>query len=270
MISLVLTFPSSVLLQRVIASIPRDAGVRVRYTNGDCAWLEGCVLHDVVLEGPALAGSAVQLSRLTVDPSLWSLLLRGQPWPFVFSADGYGGTVDGTVRQIIGGINVQLSLRHLALDQLPFPAPWGQGRVAGKVAVDWEFSGNPADLNSLQGTFTITVTGGDLRAGTVNGFPVPALQMVQASLRVSLTSGRLEITALRLNADGLEAFVHGGIVLRTPIARSGLDLQLTARSTTDSPPPALKTLLALLPASQTTPGERRASITGSLGAPVVR
>jgi len=93
---------------------------------------------------------------------------------------------------------------------------------------------------------------------------------VQASLRASLASGRLEITELRLNADGVEALLQGGIALRTPIARSGLDLQLTAKSTTDSPRPALKTLLALLPMSQTAPDERRASITGSLAAPVVR
>lgn len=269
-VSLVLTFPTSVLLQRVIASVPRDVGVRARYTDGNCTWSEGCVLHDLVLEGSALAGSTMQFSRFTVDPSLWSLLLRGQPWPLIFSADGYGGTVAGTVRQIIGGVSTQLSLRHLTLDQLPFPAPWDQRRVAGKVLVDGEFSGNPADLYSLQGTFTALVTDGALQAGTVNGVPVPALQTVQASLRASLASGRLEITELRLNADGVEVLLQGGIALRTPMVRSGLDLQLTARSTTDSPPPALKTLLALLPASQTAPGERQASITGSLGAPVVR
>lgn len=269
-IFLVLTFPSNVLLQRLIASVPRDAGVRVRYTDGDCTWLEGCVLHDLVLEGPALAGSTVQLARLTVDPSLWNLLLRRQPWPLIFSGDSYGGTVDGTVRQIVGGVSAQLVLRHLALDQLPLPAPWGQGRVAGSVTVDGEFSGNPADLYSLQGTFTVNITDGAMRAGTVNGFSVPALQTVQASLRASLASGRLEITELRLNADGVEALLQGRIALRTPIARSGLDLQFTAKSTTDSPPPALRTLLALLPASPSASGERRASITGSLAAPVVR
>jgi type II secretion system protein N len=269
-VSLVFTFPTSVLLQRVIASVPRDAGVRVRYTDGDCTGSGGCVFRDLILEGPALAGSTVQFSRLAVNPSLWSLLLRGQPWPLIFSADGYGGIVEGTVRQIIGGVSTRLSARHLALERLPLLAPWGQGRVIGKVIVDGELSGNPADLYSLQGAFTATVTDGALQAGTVNGVPLPALQTVQASLRVSLAGGRLEIAELRLNADGVEVLLQGGVALRTPIARSGLDMQLTTRSTTDSLPPALRTLLALLPPSQTTPGERQASLTGSLGAPVVR
>jgi len=166
-------------------------------------------------------------------------------------------------------MSAQFALRHLALEQLVLPAPWGQGRVGGSVTADGDFLGNPADLSSLQGTFTVTLTDGVLRAGAVNGFPIPAVQTVRLQLRASLAAGRLEISELRLSADGVEASLRGGVTLRTPIARSGLDLQLTT-STTSSPPPALRTLLSLLPASQTIPGERRASIAGSLAAPVVR
>jgi type II secretion system protein N len=265
----VLTFPSGVLLQRLVASVPRDSGVRARYVEGDCTWLEGCVLRDLTLEGPFFGGSAIQLSRLALHPSRWGLLFGGQPWPLAFNADGYNGTFRGTMQQVVGGMSAQLALRHLALDQLPLPAPWGLGRIAGSMIADGDFLGNPADLYSLQGTLTVTLTDGVLRAGTVSGFPVPALQTVQAQLRASLAAGRLEISELRLSADGVEVLLQGGITLRTPVARSGLDLQLTTKIT-GSPPPALKTFLSLLPASQTSPHERRASITGSLTAPVVR
>jgi type II secretion system protein N len=124
-------------------------------------------------------------------------------------------------------------------------------------------------MHTLQGNFTISLTDGALRAGALNGFPIPALQAAQAHLRASLAAGRLEIAELELTADGVEASLQGVINLRTPIGRSGLELQLIAKST-GSPSPAVKTLLALLPASPSTPGERRASISGSLAAPVMR
>ncbi|HEV8716254.1 MAG TPA: type II secretion system protein GspN [Candidatus Binatia bacterium] len=265
----VLTFPADVLLQRLVASVPREAGVRARYGEGKCAWFAGCVLRDLTLEGPALRGAAVQLSHLTLRPSLWGLFIGGQPWPLAFDTEGYNGTCRGTLRQVIGGLSGQFALRHLALEQLVLPAPWGQGRVGGSVSAEGDFLGNPADLYSLQGTFTATLTDGVLRAGAVNGFPVPAVQTVQLHLRVSLAAGRVEISELRVTADGVEVSLRGGITLRTPVARSGLDLQLTT-SVTSSPSPAVKTLLSLLPASQTASGERRAAITGSLAAPIVR
>jgi type II secretion system protein N len=223
----------------------------------------------MTLESPFLRGSAVQLSRLILHPSLWGLFVGGQPWPLVFAADGYNGTATGTLQQVIGGMSAQFALRHLALDQLPLPAPWGQGRAGGSVTADGDFLGNPADLYSLQGTLAATLTDGALRAGSINGFPLPALQTVQVYLRASLAAGRLEISELRLSADGVEASLQGGITLRTPIARSGLDLQLTT-NVSGSPPPTLKIFLSLFPASSTTAGERRASISGSLAAPVVQ
>jgi len=265
----VLTFPSSVLLQRLVISVPQESSMRVRYVEGDCGWFAGCVLRGLTLEGPLFGGSAVQLSRLTLHPSLWGLLVGGQPWPLAFQADGYNGTCRGTLRQVIGGMSAQFVVRHLALEQLPLPAPWGQGRVIGSITANGDFLGNPADLYSLQGLLTMTLTDGVVRAGTMNGFPIPALQTVQAHLRASLAAGRLEISELQLSADGVEASLRGGITLRTPGARSGLDLQLTT-NITGSPPPTLKTFLSLLPASRTSPSERRVSITGSLASPVVR
>jgi type II secretion system protein N len=266
---LVLTFPSNVLLQRLVASLPRESGIRIRYAEGDCSWHKGCVLRELTLEGPSLRGAAVQLSRLALQPTLFGLVFGGQLLPLTFNAELYDGVVTGTIRQAVSGVSAQLALRQLALEQWSPSTPWGQNRLAGRVNATAEFLGNPTDMYALQGNFTISLTDGALRAGTVNGFPVPALQATQAHLRASLAAGRLEIAELGLTADGVEASLQGVITLRTPIGRSGLDLQLIAKST-GSPPPALKTLLALLPASPSTPGERRASISGSLAAPVVR
>src|SRR5262245_52455557 len=113
---IIVTFPSDVLLLRLVASVPRESGIRTRYLAGDCAWFDGCILRDLTLEGPFFKGNTVQLSRLILHPSLWGLFVGGQPWPLVFAAEGYNGTVSGTLRQVIGGMSAQVTLRQLALE----------------------------------------------------------------------------------------------------------------------------------------------------------
>ena len=265
---LLLTFPTEPLLRRVLVSVSRESAVRMHYAEGGWRWGTGWVLRDLTIESPLTRGTALRLSRLTLRPSLIGLL-SSQLLPLTFSADLYGGTCSGTVRQEAVGVGVHFALQQMRLDLLPVPAPWRQGQVAGSLTADGEFQGNPADIQSVRGTFTLTLIGDALRAGTGARLPLPALQTVQAHLRATLAGGRLDIAELRLSADGAEAHAQGALTLRTPLTRSVLDLQLTTHIT-GSPPPALTSLLSLLPAVPGTTGERRASITGSLAAPVVR
>jgi type II secretion system protein N len=265
---LFLTFPSDLLLQQLVATLSRESDIRMRYAAGDFTWWGGCEFSDLAIENPVPGLSSLRVSRLTLSPSLLGLF-RSHPFPLAFAADLYGGTFQGIVQQKREGGSIQFALQRLSLEQWPFPAPWDHGRVGGRVSATGGFEGNFAALQSLQGTLHVTLTEGELNAGTVATVRVPSLQSVQAQVRASIANGRVEVTDLTLSADGTEATLQGTIVLRTPIERSGLDLRLTTKIT-GSPPPALKTLLALLPASPHSPGERRALITGSLAAPVVR
>lgn len=262
----VLTFPFDLLLQRVIVALNQDSPIRVRYAHGEWTWDQGWVLHDLVVQGPATSLATLRLSRLTLQPTLTGLL-SNQPFPLTFSAEVFGGTVKGTLRRNASGFAAEFALHQLALDRWPFLVSWGQ--VAGHVSAEGRFQGNPADLTSVHGTVSVTLTNGALQAGTIARYPLPTLQTVHGHLRATLTGGRLEIADLELTADGVRASVHGGVVLRTPLTRSILDLQLTAQIT-GSPPRSLTALLSLLPAAAGTKDERRASITGFLAAPVVR
>lgn len=250
-------------------SVARQSGTRVRYAEGEWTWREGWVLRDLTVEIPLTKLSSVQLSRLAFRPSLFGLFRR-PPLPLSFKVDLYGGTLTGSVRQAATELSTQLTVHDLVLEQSPLPAPWGQGGVAGKVIADGAFQGDPANLRSLQGTFSVTLTNGALRAGTVAKLPRLALQTVQVHLRAMLTGKRLEIAECRLMADGVEAHVRGGIMLRTPLTRSGLDLQLTSKIMEGAPPSALIALMSFLPASSPSAKERDVSITGSPATPIIK
>jgi type II secretion system protein N len=263
-----LTFPSGLLLQRLSDTLTRRTGVQIRYAEGQLTWRGGCVLRDVTIETAALRPTPVQLRHLTVRPALLGLL-SGQPFPLAFTTNLYGGMLTGSLWQHGTEHGVHFSLHRLVLGLLPLPAPWDQGHVTGQVTANGDIQGNLAEFSSLQGSVSVTLDEGALQAGMVGRIPLPALRMFRIHLRARLTGGRLEISELALNTEGVEAHARGVVAVRTPFSRSGLDLQLIAK-VTGSPPPALAALVSFLPPSSTTPGERRAAISGSVAAPVMK
>ncbi|MCS6924995.1 MAG: type II secretion system protein GspN [Candidatus Binatia bacterium] len=265
---LCLTFPSDLLLQRVVAAFSAESAVRIRYATGDLTWWGGLELNEVTLEAsgiPSLPASRVILTLPVLG------VLRGSLSPLTFQVHLAGGTVDGSIRKDGERFGLRFGVHHLALERWPLPHLRGQGRVAGQVTADGELEGSWSSLPSLRGSLRATLRDGLLRTGSIPGVPIPPVQVqsLDARVRATLADGRVDIAELVLHTDGIEAIVQGTVVLRTPWERSGLDLQVTAK-VTGSPSPALTTLLSFLPVSPDSPHERRAAISGSLAAPLVR
>lgn len=267
---LCLTFPSDLLLQRVVAALSTESAVRIRYATGDLRWWGGLEFNEVTLAAPASGVPSLHASRVIVTLPV-SGVLRGSLSPLTFRAHLAGGTVDGVVRKDGERFGLRFEVHHLALERWSLPSSWEQGHVAGQVTADGELEGSWSSLPSLRGSLQATLSDGLLRTGSIPGVPIPAVQLqsLDARLRATLADGRVEIAELVLNTDGVEVTVQGTVVLRTPWERSGLDLQV-ATKVTGSPPPALTTLLSLLPTSPHSPYERRAVISGSVAAPLVR
>ncbi|MGE0820788.1 MAG: type II secretion system protein GspN [Candidatus Binatia bacterium] len=265
---LFLTFPADVVIHRVVLSATRGTPVRVRYAQGELTWLGACVVRDVTVEQSNPQVPTLNISRLSVRPS-WLGLFWGRAFPMSFHADLYGGTARGTVDTAEKGLTTRVALQKIDLSQLPLGAAIRTGTVQGTIEGTGEVSGDFSELFSLQGKLALRVTQGALRAGAISGMPVPQLQSVHAALQTTLNSGRLDVTDLTLTADGIEARLRGTVVLSTPVVHSGLDLQLTTK-TIGSPPPSLAALVSLLPALPNAPGERSATVRGSVAAPLMR
>jgi len=261
-----LTFPTDVLLQRVVSGATRGLPVRLHYTHGELTWWGSCRLREVeVAYGTA---PVVKIAHLAVRPSLLGLMF-GRPWPLSFTANLYGGTLSGSVTSDASGQSVQVTAQRLDLRMLPFPGMAKGGEVQGLLSGEGEVRGNVADLFSLQGQVVLTVTEGALRAGAASGFPLPPLSSAGAQLRATVKKGRVDISDFTFQADNAEAQLHGSMLLATPLPMSTLNLQMTTKTlgTTSAP---LTMLMSLLPAAPDASGVRRASISGSLAAPILR
>lgn len=267
-IFLFLTFPVDILLQRVIASATRGTPLHVRYAQGELNWHGAGVVHDMTIKRTDANLPPFKLNRLTVQPS-WLGLLFGHPLPLSFQADVYGGTISGTVEQSTEGLRTNLVVQRVDLALFPLPSSGKPERLKGFLTGSGDVRGDLSQVLSLKGTLNLDLSEGALQAGALGKVPIPPFQSFRGQLRTVLRDGRLNISDLVLTGDGIEARMQGALTLSTPLPRSGLDLQLTTK-TTGSPPPPLVALLSLLPVSPNTPGERHATIRGSLAAPVMR
>lgn len=263
---LLLTFPTDLLLQQVVASIEQTASLRIRYKTGQWTWSRGWILKDITFD--KTAALPIQLTRLTFRPSLFGLVY-GQPFPATFSARVYGGNMQGTLQQTGSTFDLRLTLDQLSLAQLPLPDPWGHERVSGNLTLNSALQGEGIDINAWSGSLSVVVAEGSLKASQVGGFPVPAVQTVQAQAQATLKDGRLEISDFILAADGVTARLQGVITLRVPLEWSSLDLRLTTQII-GSPSPPLAMLVSLLPAVPGSQSERRAALTGTFAAPIMR
>ena len=267
-IFVVWTFPAEVIVDRILVSLADKAKIHVQYTHSEVTWPLGVALQEVSIAGPAVPQPSLQFMRLTLQPAILSLLST-PPLPLTLQARGYGGTLEALIENVEQDVRLQFSLQQLALERLPFPVPWGEGRIVGRMTADGSVLGNVQQVASLVGPMSVTITHGAVQAGPLQGFRLPALAGLEAFGQFQFNRGQVDITTLTLKTEGLEARLQGSLTLRSPVSRSPIDLQLIVRKT-GTPPAALATLVSLLPASPTQPGERQAKISGLLGAPKVR
>ena len=267
-IFVVWTFPTEVLVDRLLVSVADRAEIHVQYTDSEMTWPLGVALQEVSIAGPAVPQPSLQFTRLALQPAVLSLLST-PPLPLTLQARGYGGTLEAVIEKREQEMRVQFSLQQLALERLPLPAPWGEGRIVGRMMGDGSLVGNLQQVASLVGPISVTITDGTVQAGPLQGFRLPSLAKIEVFGKAQLNRGQVDITTLTLKTKGLEAHLQGRLTLGSPVSRSPIDLQLIVRKT-GTLSAALATLVSLLPASPTQPNERQAKISGLLGAPKVR
>lgn len=265
---LFLTFPLDILLQRMIVTATHETPVRIRYARGALTWHGTGIVQDVTIEQNETNLPPLKLNQLTVQPS-WLGLFFGRPFPLTFQANLYGGTIEGTIAQQAEGFKTHLTVQRLNLSLLPVPSPGKPGGIKGIITGSADLSGDFSQVFTLNGAVTLNLSEGSLQAGALGNVPVPPLQSLRGTLQTAIRDGRVNVSNLTLTGDGIEAHLQGNIALSDSLPRSGLDLQLTTK-TVGTPPPTLSVLTSLLPASPNTPGERRATISGSFANPVMR
>ena len=269
LVFLLFTFPVDIVLQRVIAAATRGTPVRVRYAQGELGWRGAVIVRSVTIEHLDSYVPPLKLTQLTLQPS-WLRLLFGHPLPLAFQADLYGGTLGGTITHGVEGFKGSFFVQRLNLALLPTPAPGKPGSLKGLLTGSGNVQGDFSQPLALQGVLELALADGALQPGALGKIPLPTFQSLHGTLRAAMQpSGRVTLSDVIVTGDGIEARLSGSLALVTPFPRSSLELQLTTK-VVGAPPPTLVALVSLLPVSPHVPGERRATISGTFAAPMMR
>ncbi len=229
---LMLTFPYETLARRIEVEAQRG-GAEVTIGSMGPAF-GGVRARDVKVHFSATPGADAlpefRFDSLDVSPDLFALLLRRTS--FGFALAGYGGTAKGHLAMSSdpkqpGLSSLRLDARDIDLQTLPLK-DFGGVEASGKLQLKVDLASLiPAE--TAGGAVTLSLDGGSVTSGSVQGFPVPktSLGRVEGSVSVEKGVARLEKTSAR--GGDLDADVDGTVSLRPLLSLSQAELHVRFR-----------------------------------------
>ena len=252
---LAVTLSPDPLIRLGLDELKGATGISSRYGTGRLR-PRGIVLTDVDLEVGSLTPSTspaptIRMDRVLVRPSLVGLLTGRRGLPCTVAAD----LCDGSATLTLDG---QADAWKLALDWSAIEArcvhPWrGKPDLAGVIDGRLSVSTREIDGQSApEGSWNIAG-----KKITVDGLKSGDLLLPRLTLSTLQTTGAWtgqRATVTKLDADGSFGRVHlsGKIVLRTPLDKTGLNMQMTHITSSDMPRDLGFLLRMLLPQGSST------------------
>lgn len=220
---LYLGFPFERVLPKALASLEKDAGVRIEATTVRAGWFLSLVATDVKVYWGARRGGeeqqpTVRLDKVHVYPKLLALL-TGKKGVKV-DAMLLGGRVRGTILNSKAGSNVDLSVDGVEIAKVPTLSNFGvnaSGMVAGtvKLAVDAE------DGTKTSGKIDLKVTGPKIAESNLILFKIPETIFDKGGAAIiDIKDGKAEFVDVGLHGDDLDLAVEGEILLKKRLASS--------------------------------------------------
>ena len=175
-------------------------------------------------------GPTIDLDSVRVGIRPFSLL--GKARTISFSADLYGGSVDGTVSLDDKGAlydadididELDVSKVPLLLDKLGVP---GSGKISGSVVLDLgatpEKTGEGKVVLDLEG---LSVGPGNLKlAAAFGGFEAPQIDLGKLTGTIKVKQGQGTLENVRLEGKDVVAALEGNIYLRGHVGTSRMDI----------------------------------------------
>jgi type II secretion system protein N len=229
---LVLTFPYDVLARRLEVEAQR-VGAELTIGSLGPSGLAGLRAREVKLRLPAAPGETIpelRLDRADLSPDLLALILRRTSFGFAF--EGYGGTARGHAalsndpRQP-GLTSLRLDAHDVDLHALPLKELAGV-EASGKLQLKIDLpSLLPAE--AANGSLSLTLDGGGVTGGTVQGFPVPRTSLGKVEGGANIEKGLARVDKTTARGGDIEAEVDGNVTLRPLLALSQADLHVHFR-----------------------------------------
>ena len=258
--------PHELIARRAIHEATRELPIRVSFETVSFAFPNGYFLEGVRIADETDPARSVQLDELAVSTPLLGILL-GRVDSADFEGTLYGGSFDGSARSSPGAVSTRLNVEGLSLAPLSrrlLPPP---GSVAGTASLELEISGDGRRTQTSEGAIALRATNVRLEGIVAQGFTVPDLRFPEVRLDATLDAGRLKVGAFEAAGDELRVGATGDVLLRDPVTRSVLNLQIEI-DVDEAARPGLRVATSLLPPRKA--GKKGWALRGSVASPSLR
>lgn len=218
-----LGFPFERVLPRVLASVEKDANMKIEAATVRAGWFFSLVATDVkiytgVRRGGEEQQPTIRLDRVSISPKLLSLITgkRGAK----IDAMLLGGRVRGTVMTSKTRNDVDLTVDGVQIAKVPTLSNFGvnaSGTVGGTVnlALDVE------DGTKSTGKIDLKVNGPKIAESNLILFKIPETIFDKGGAAViDIKDGRAELVDVGLHGEDLDLAVEGEILLKKRLASS--------------------------------------------------
>ncbi|MEO5970985.1 MAG: type II secretion system protein GspN [Bdellovibrionia bacterium] len=217
-----------------IAAVLAERGISFTATEGRLSFLFGLsyAMKDITLNFPP-PSTPVHIDKLEISPSILPLLFS------TYSGKMWIGNGKGELSGSFSLKKTQFSLSYkskkLELQKLGI-LPYVAGvQVAATVDGSGTFSGDSANLSSLEGEAALTLTQISLEPQSIAGFSVPQLSVSDAIAEIKADKGKAVIKSFRIGkpspsksgvVDDIQGAIAGDITLAKQLEASQINLKL--------------------------------------------
>ena len=133
-----------------------------------------------------------------------------------------GGEIEAIVNMSGKNIDVELEAEEISLKKLPLLQEYTGMPLNGKLSTQVEMQWRQTLSKSI-GEIQFTLTKGALGPGSVQGFSVPALNLGDIELNMTISKGQFDLKSFKQSGGELSARLHLSSELRPKLLMSSLD-----------------------------------------------
>lgn len=226
-------------------------------------------MKDVTLSIPG-SETPAKFDSISVSPSLFSLLRGRMAGSFRVDTPG-GGRLKGSASVAQTDLDLSVTAKEFDLGQTGLLALLAGIRGSGLIRGDINLDGDPSAPASMSGNLSIELKKITIDAQSLQGFPIPKLQISEGVAELDIKKGKVTVRNLRLGksdnaGDDIRAQVSGEVTLARQLGSSALNLKVQFKLS-DNVKKSLVLLDALLGSGRQADGGYAFQLTGSLESP---
>ena len=217
---LVMTFPGDVVKQRIVSEIKNSSPYMVDINDASVS-----ALLNVNLTGVKIYKSQdqfLELDKLTIKPSLFSVFSSSPKIPF--TANLYGGKVDGTIRidkQKNKIQEVSASIKDVRVNSIPdLISNSGKAEILLNGIMDGELY---VQMDPIpDGDFSFEIQGLEVDNFKVKGMKLPTLTNLVSKFNGDIAENVTNIKELSVKGEGIDLQITGTAPLLWEMSKGGI------------------------------------------------